>query len=130
MKWSAFVKDDYKVTRHLTLNLGLRWEFYASPYIEGGLTSTIIGSGLWRIRRHPDGADDTGQIQQRSICILAASRQFVSDRIRNQSVRGGTDAARTAGRGVQQNALLPVSTCDPNSLSSIQFVGPAVRIRE
>ena len=26
--------------------------------------------------------------------------------------------------GVQQNALLPKSTCDPNSLSSIQFVGP------
>jgi hypothetical protein len=26
--------------------------------------------------------------------------------------------------GVQQNTLLPISTCDPGSLSSIQFVGP------
>src|SRR5262249_14937291 len=26
--------------------------------------------------------------------------------------------------GVQQNPLLPKSTCDPNSLSGIQFVGP------
>ena len=26
--------------------------------------------------------------------------------------------------GVQQNPLLPVSTCDPNALSVINFVGP------
>jgi len=31
-QFSTFVKDDYKMTRRLTLNLGLRWDFFGSPY--------------------------------------------------------------------------------------------------
>jgi hypothetical protein len=122
-EWSAFVKDDYKISRRLTLNLGVRWEFYASPYIEGGLTSTIIGSGYGAF-----GATRTAQ---------ASLDQFNQDPFAywlhpgNLYLTGYGTNPFAAGLlpedcrvGVQQNALLPVSTCDPNSLSSIQFVGP------
>jgi outer membrane receptor for ferrienterochelin and colicin len=35
-EWAAFAKDDYKITHQLTLNLGVRWEYYASPFITSG----------------------------------------------------------------------------------------------
>src|SRR5204863_578189 len=44
-EWAVFVKDDFKVTRRLTLNLGARWEYRSSPYIEGGFTAAVLGYG-------------------------------------------------------------------------------------
>lgn len=122
-EWAGFVKDDYKVSKRLTLNLGVRWEFYASPFIDGGLTSTIIGSGYGAF-----GATRTAQ---------TTLDQFNKDpfaywlRQGNLYLAGyGTNPFATGVQpleckvGAQQNALLPKSTCDPASLSSIQFVGP------
>ena len=44
-EWAVFVKDDYKITKRLTLNLGVRWEYYSSPYIDGGFTTTMQDYG-------------------------------------------------------------------------------------
>jgi hypothetical protein len=44
-EWSAFFKDDWKVRPSLTLNVGMRYEFYGVPYEAAGLTAALIGGG-------------------------------------------------------------------------------------
>ncbi len=36
-----FFQDDWKVTRNLTLNLGVRWDIFGSPYEKNGLQGTF-----------------------------------------------------------------------------------------
>jgi hypothetical protein len=40
---SGFFKDDWKMTQSLTLNLGLRWDWYGVPYEARGLTGKVVG---------------------------------------------------------------------------------------
>jgi hypothetical protein len=42
---SWFVKDDWQATRNLTLNLGVRWDYFGSPWLHEGLTPVLVGGG-------------------------------------------------------------------------------------
>jgi len=45
-EWNAFFKDDWKVRPSLTLNLGIRYEWYGVPYEGTGMTAAMVGGGL------------------------------------------------------------------------------------
>jgi outer membrane receptor protein involved in Fe transport len=40
---SFFFKDDWKIRRNLTLNLGVRWDYYGVPWVSNGLTAIPDG---------------------------------------------------------------------------------------
>jgi len=41
----SFFKDDWKISNKLTLNLGVRWDYYGPPYEKNGLSATLAGGG-------------------------------------------------------------------------------------
>jgi len=44
-EFDFFIKDDYKVHKNLTLNLGVRYEWYGVPFVGSGLTVAPQGGG-------------------------------------------------------------------------------------
>ncbi|MBI2149257.1 MAG: TonB-dependent receptor, partial [Acidobacteria bacterium] len=45
-EFSAFFKDDWKIRPSLTLNLGMRYDWYGVPYEGHGLGASVTGGGL------------------------------------------------------------------------------------
>ena len=41
-QWASFFKDNWKVTRNLTVNLGIRYDFYGTPYESHGFAGKVV----------------------------------------------------------------------------------------
>ena len=80
--YAFFAKDDYKITPNLTLNLGVRYEYYSPPYLRSGLTSTIadLGSGLFGASQSApeDSCSTTGYSPGISILTNYGNARFLA----------------------------------------------------
>jgi hypothetical protein len=109
---SFFWKDDWKATTNLTMNLGMRWDWYGSPYIGSGFTSTTVNQGVGLFGNNQNMNDPFSNWFRPGNLFLA-----------NYATSSGTSGLACA-RGVSNGPNLPVSTCNPDLLTTIEFVGP------
>jgi hypothetical protein len=109
---SFFWKDDWKTTKNLSLNLGLRWDWYGSPYIGSGFTSTTVNQGVGMF-----GVNQT--LDDPFSNWFRPGNLYLSGYGPNAGVN-----ALQCTQGVSNGPNLPASTCNPNNLTAIEFVGP------
>jgi outer membrane receptor protein involved in Fe transport len=114
--YALFVKDDWKVNSRLTLNLGLRWEGYASPYIKEGFTSRIANQGLGLFGVHQP-ADPNNPLAD---WLDSPGRIYLS----GYGSGASASSALACTTGTPNPNGIPTSTCDPSLLTTSEFVGP------
>ena len=117
-EWSFFAKDDYKIHKYLTLNLGVRFDLNMSPYLGKGLTNRLLDDGVG---------------------LYGPTRPLSGDLLANWMVPGDASTGNglylsnygplavggpACATGVVNPVGIPVSNCNPNLQSQVHFVGP------
>ena len=125
-EWAAFVKDDIKITKRLTLNVGARWEYRSSPYIEGGFTAAVIGygDGAFGATRSAQSTLEQFETDPFAIWMRPGNLYLTNYGSSALSCQNGVPITNALGNPMVSMGKPLVSTCDPNNLMGIQFVGP------
>ena len=122
--YAFFAKDDYKLSTNLTLNLGMRYEYYSPPYLQSGLTATIanLGDGLFGASRGAGGKLFDSWLQPGNLFLT--NYGSTAKTFDGQTLATTNALSCVAGKLQAGMPTYATSTCDPNTMTSIEFVGP------
>ena len=128
--WSFFGQDDYRIASKLTLNLGLRWEYFGPLSEKNNLLSNLAPDGTLAMV----GTHGLGGVYNRDLTDFAPRIGFAWNVLRNTILRGGYGiyydyvpqdiliANFTSSAGVATNPVGPVPVF-PMSFNSSAFNG-------
>jgi hypothetical protein len=122
--YSFFAKDDWKLRPSLTLNLGVRYEYYAPPYITSGLTSTVVdqGNGLFGVGRGL-GAGFSNWLSPGNLYFTGYGTNGVGPFTNGLGSAAVSLSCSKTPLGTFASRL-PAPNCDPSFESKVEFTGP------
>ncbi|MDQ6664969.1 MAG: TonB-dependent receptor, partial [Acidobacteriota bacterium] len=120
-RYGAYVQDDWKATSNLTLNLGLRYDFYGQPHEINGVTRTLrFDLGPDPVLYPPPGT--VADIYKNQYLYFSPRFGFAWRLPRNTVARGGYGIFYSAAQFDNMNIL----QLNPPTAGSLTVTNPAI----